>query len=67
MSLTTEWRRRLKRWRQELTRHFYRLLGSIDLSGFVTADQLMVDEASLRRFEPKCTVTRCALTTSLPV
>ena len=52
MSLTVEWRHRIDRWREELTRHLYRVLGPVDLCGFVTADQLTADEALSGSFEP---------------
>jgi alpha-mannosidase len=52
MSLTVEWRRRIDRWREELTRHFYRPLGPVDLCGFVTAEQLAAGEALSGHFEP---------------
>ena len=45
MSLTAEWRRRVDNWREELPRHFYRPLGTVEVSGFTTKDQLTVQEA----------------------
>ena len=45
MALTLEWKRRIDRWREELPRHFYRPLGSVELAGFVTLEQLTPVEA----------------------
>ncbi|MBN1581520.1 MAG: alpha-mannosidase, partial [Anaerolineae bacterium] len=50
--LTIEWKRRVDNWRQELPNHVYRPLGPIALSGFVTKDQLTVDEAMQGEFQP---------------
>jgi len=52
MALTLEWRHRIDRWREELPRHFYRPLGAVDLSGFVTVDQLTAEEALEGDFKP---------------
>ena len=52
MALTIEWRRRIDNWRKELPKHLYRPLLDIDLSGFVTSEQLTSEEASAREFEP---------------
>jgi alpha-mannosidase len=52
MSLTLEWKHRIDRWREELPRHFYRPLASVDLSGFVTGDQLTAEEALRGDFVP---------------
>ncbi|MBN1811512.1 MAG: alpha-mannosidase [Anaerolineae bacterium] len=52
MSLTLEWKHRIDRWREELPRHFYRPLGIVDLSGFVTVDRLTPGEALWGEFEP---------------
>lgn len=52
MALTIEWRRRIDRWREELARHFYRVLGSVAVSGYVTIDQLTVAEALKGDFMP---------------
>ncbi len=52
MALTTEWRRRLDRWRKELPRHFHRPLGTVELEGLVTEEQLSREEASERTFSP---------------
>jgi len=50
--LTIEWRRRIDNWRRELPNHFYRPLGAVGMSGFITLDQLTVDEASRRESKP---------------
>jgi alpha-mannosidase len=52
MALTIEWRHRIERWREELPRHFYRPLGTMEVSGFVTQDQLAAEEALQGPFEP---------------
>jgi alpha-mannosidase len=52
MSLTLEWKHRIDRWREELPRHFYRPLGTVDLSGFVTVERLTPGEALQGEFEP---------------
>jgi alpha-mannosidase len=52
MALTPEWRRRIDNWRRELRNHFYRPLGEVDLSGFVTKEQLTAAEALKGEFEP---------------
>jgi alpha-mannosidase len=50
--LTIEWRRRVDNWRRETPNHVYRPLGDVELSGFVTADQLTVEEAEQGNFQP---------------
>jgi alpha-mannosidase len=40
-----EWKRRLDRWRQELPRHFFLPLGSLELSGLTTREQLRPEQA----------------------
>lgn len=52
MALTTEWKRRIDRWRQELPRHFYLPLGSLELSGFTTRDQITPEQALQGSFQP---------------
>jgi len=56
--LTPEWRHRIDNWRNELPRHFYRKLGPVDLSGFVTIEQLSHEEAIQRDSEPMPEGTR---------
>ena len=58
MSLTIEWRRRIDGWRKELPSHFYRELGTVDLSGFTTAEQLTANEALNGDFKPMPPGTR---------
>jgi alpha-mannosidase len=50
--LTIEWKRRVDNWRQELPNHVYRSLGPIPMSGFVTTEQLTVEAAAQRAFQP---------------
>ena len=52
MVLNLEWRHRLQAWQTELPRHFYRPLGSVELEGFVTLEQLATEEATTRAFAP---------------
>ena len=52
MTLTLEWRHRIDRWRQELPRHLYRSLDTVDLSGFTTTEQLSTEEALSRDSTP---------------
>jgi len=52
MALTIEWRRRIDNWRQELPRHSYRPLGTVDLSGFTTREQLSAKAALRGDFMP---------------
>ena len=52
MALTNEWRVRLDAWRDELKRHFYAKLGDLELSGFVTGEQLRPQDALTREFRP---------------
>ncbi len=52
MPLTMEWKRRIDHWRRELPKHFFRPLGHVDLSGFVTKEQLTPEQALQGTFEP---------------
>jgi alpha-mannosidase len=52
MALTPEWRRRIDNWRDELPRHFYHPLGTVELSAFTTMQQLSAAEALDREFRP---------------
>ena len=52
MSLNPEWLRRVTNWRDELPQHFYRPLGVIALSGFVTKEQLTAEQAQAASFAP---------------
>ena len=50
--LSKEWRRRIDNWRKEIPQHVYRPLAPVELSGFITKDQLTVEEAMQGTFEP---------------
>ena len=50
--LTTEWRRRLDNWRREMPNHFYRPLGTVEVIGFVTTNQLTAEQASQGSYLP---------------
>ena len=50
--LTKEWKRRIDNWRVELPNHVYRPLGALPLNGFITVDQMTVEEAIEHEFEP---------------
>ena len=52
MSLNPEWLRRVTNWRDELPQHFYRPLGVVALSGFVTKEQLTAEQAQAARLRP---------------
>ena len=52
MVLNLAWKDRINRWREALPRYFYRPLGSVGLSGFITLEQLTPDEALERDFIP---------------
>ncbi|MFW6066402.1 MAG: alpha-mannosidase, partial [Planctomycetota bacterium] len=52
MALTTEWRSRIERWRKELSEHFYRRLDTVELSGYVTTEQLTPEQVNEGDFQP---------------
>ncbi|MEF2243441.1 alpha-mannosidase [Paenibacillus sp. IITD108] len=52
MTLPLEWRNRVEMWKEELTRHYYSVLGHIDLEGFTTFERLSAQEAEQRSFKP---------------
>ena len=52
MSLNVEWRQRVNAWIKELANHFYRKLSDVQLSGFVTDEQLSPETAADRNFAP---------------
>jgi alpha-mannosidase len=52
LSLNDEWLNRINIWRNELPKYFYRELGKIELSGFITKEQYTVEEASHHPFIP---------------
>ena len=58
MALTLEWRHRIDQWRQELARQFYRPLGALSVSGFMTQDHLSLADALTRDFSPMPAGTR---------
>lgn len=58
MALTSEWEKRINNWRKELRSHFYRKLGDIQLSGFVTRNRLDLDQALGQTFQPMPPGTR---------
>jgi alpha-mannosidase len=51
MALTIEWQHRIERWEKVLWSLCYRPLGSIDLSGFTTKDQLTAEQAAAGSFQ----------------
>jgi alpha-mannosidase len=57
MALTLEWLHRIERWRNALPQLFYLPLGTIELSGFTTREQLSAAEALRREFRPMPTGT----------
>ncbi len=52
MALTDGWKRRLDRWQKAITDSTYRPLGPIELTGFVTKEQLTPDQALKHNFAP---------------
>lgn len=58
MTLTPEWARRIDNWRRELARQCYRALGTVELEGYTTFDQLTVTEAQGGPFAPMPPGTR---------
>jgi len=52
MSLSIEWRRRIERWRDELTRHFYKECGVIELSGHKTKELMTIADVQKFTFTP---------------
>jgi len=57
MSLTIEWSRRLDHWRRGLKQRFYIPLGEVAWEGFVTKDQLSLEQALQGDFKPMPTGT----------
>ncbi len=47
-----EWQDRLTAWKNELATRFYKPLGEVELEGFLTEDQLSVEEAMDSEFAP---------------
>ncbi|MFP4105725.1 MAG: glycoside hydrolase family 38 C-terminal domain-containing protein [Phycisphaerae bacterium] len=58
MSLTGEWADRVQKWRKHLQELFYAPLGEVELEGFVTAEQLSLEEAVQGDFQPMPPGTR---------
>jgi len=58
VALTNEWRCRIDKWHKAAAELFYRPLGQVDLSGFVTREQLAPAEAAKREFRPMPPGTR---------
>lgn len=52
MSLSNEWKKRIDLWRNELPNHFFKKLGSIEMSGFTTFEHLSAAEALEHVFYP---------------
>ncbi len=52
MALTLEWQRRIDNWRRELPNHLYLELSEVPLVGFITQEQLTVQEAIAREMTP---------------
>ena len=50
--LTKEWKRRIDNWRRELPNNTYRPLGVLALNGFITKDQITVEQAMEHELEP---------------
>ncbi|MEO5365850.1 MAG: glycosyl hydrolase-related protein [Magnetococcus sp. WYHC-3] len=47
-----EWQQRIHHWRKTMPRLFYRQLGTVELQGFCTMDQLTAAQAERGRFRP---------------
>ena len=58
MSLTGEWRKRIEHWRGGLQEMWYRRLGTVEMAGFVTCEQLTGAEAAAGEFAPMPVGTR---------
>lgn len=58
MSLTKEWRSRVESWITELKNHFYIELGTVDFKGFITKEQLTLNEAQKKNFSDMQTGTK---------
>lgn len=52
MALSNEWNDRIEAWKNNIERWIYEPLGSVDLTGFVTAEQLSIQQAAKQRFRP---------------
>lgn len=52
MSLKAEWNKRIELWLEELKRHFYIEIGTIEFEGCFTKEHLSYEEAMQRTFQP---------------
>jgi len=52
MSLKGEWRKRIEHWQRKLQEMWYRPLGVVDMTGFVTCEQLTAAQAGAADFGP---------------
>ncbi|HEY3379689.1 MAG TPA: glycoside hydrolase family 38 C-terminal domain-containing protein [Armatimonadota bacterium] len=52
MATDLEWQHRIEHWLKELPQHFYRPLGTVEMQGFTTFDQLTVRQAAEQAFTP---------------
>lgn len=52
MALSKEWEKRIQCWMNELKRHFYIPLGTVEFSGFITKQHLNILEVLKREFKP---------------
>jgi alpha-mannosidase len=52
MANEVEWQSRVEHWHKELPRHFTRTLGTLEMEGFTTFDQLTVQQAAAGPFQP---------------
>ena len=52
MTLTLDWERRIRHWAETMAELFYEPLGTVPLEAHLTYDQLTVDEAASKAFEP---------------
>ena len=58
MKLGRQWDERLRIWDEAFGRNLYTMLGEVALSGFATMDQLSLEEAMARDFQPFPTGTK---------
>jgi alpha-mannosidase len=58
MSLNGEWRKRVQHWVDALPRGFYRSLGTVEMPGFLTMDQLTPEQAASGDFQAMPSGTR---------
>ncbi len=58
MALNEEWKHRIERWQTAIWASCYQTLGTIDLSGYVTKEYLMAEQALKGPFAPMPSGTR---------